>query len=602
MFSAGRAVRALSTVVDKSTKIRSLKLQPTPRRSALLSKLRHVGRVHAPEADMRPLLPHRDLLLKSLAAETVQPLGNPSPKRRRPRTGLAQLCEDGSKHVRSGDIDSLSETFRRVVRTSSENHRSRWCRAVTMNAIIAATHQSSKCTVNDVLSMLTSHGILDVLSPESVGTVLDVLVRDRLRNNDLPAALRGEFMSRALETRLSSGAYAQLIAHISQLDLALSLLHRAVAVSVVPTVSMLNDILASCFEHGDGQRARRVVSEMARRNLQPNVRTLELLLARAEDLQAVDAVFSVARQNKVLSPEVATVFLRAYQRVGSCSSEDDYISKCFSIVDWFFERNIGVRRHALDELVAHFASAGRIEAALRAWREMRRGWLGPPSLRSRRLLYASLIDRGSQQDQYLCQRLLAGLPEAKAKKMYRFVLANLEDDERDANALASDCVEDKATVLHRWASSGRAADVWNWVDQAVKRSQGTGIDIRLLLPLLSDVGETRDPSTKLLLKHLSSGHSVCGSKEEVIDRTTNGFWRSLLIASCKNMDNSDEGDEDDDGTVSHDANIDDEYEDSSILENDTAVFTKDSLRESLADLVRVSSVDIKLNPGFTNRT
>lgn len=606
MIFVGRSIRTLSTGVDRSAKIPLLKSQHTSPRSALLSKLRHVGRVHAPEADMRPLLPHRDLLLKSLAANTASPSEGHSRARNRPRTGLAQLCDDGSRLVRDGDIDGLSDIFRRVARISTTPQGSLWCRAVTMNALLAATNQSSKCSVNDVLSVLTSHGIFDALTSTSVGAVLDLLVKDRLRNNDFPAALRGEFMSRALETRLSSGAYAQLIARIPQLDLALSLLHRAVAVSVAPTISMLNDVLALCFESGDGNRARRVVAEMARRSLQPNIRTLELLLSRAEDIHAVNAVFSVARQNEKLSPETATVFLRAYQKVGVDSREDDYIGRCFSLIDWFFEQNIGVHRHALDELVFHFASVGQVEAALRAWREMRRGWLGSASLRSRRALYASLVARGSQRDQHLCQRLIAGLPEKRVKEMRRFVLANLENEERDAEALAKGPVEDKATVLYRWAKTGRAADVWSWADQAVEQSQGAGIDIRLLLPLLSDIGETRNLSIKLLLKHLSSGSSVCGDKDEVLHCTVNSFWRSLFVPS---NEDAGRGDNDEEEIVTDDIIIDDivapddEWEGPFFLDRDAEMFTKESLRESLADLVQVSSSSFDgPKPNVTKRT
>lgn len=605
MTNIGRCIRTLSSVVDRS-KIPHLRSQFSSPRSALLSKLRHVGRVHAPETDMRPLLPHRDLLLKSLAAGALSPPEGSSRPRFRPRTGLPRLCDDGSQHVRDGDLNGLSDIFRRVVRTSNTPEGSRWCRAVTMNALLAAAHHSSKCTVNDVLSVLTSHGIFDALTPASIGAVLDFLVKDRLRHNDVPAALRGEFMSRALDTRLSSGAYAQLIAHIPQLDLALSLLHRAVAVSVAPTISMLNDVLELCFETGDGDRARRVVSEMARRNLQPNIRTLELLLSRVEDVRSVDAVFSVARHNKTISPEAATVFIRAYHRVGMRSNVDDYIGRCFSVVDWFFEQNIGVHRHALDELISHFASVGQVEAALRAWREMRRGWLGSPSLRSRRALYASLVDRGSQRDEHICQRVLAGLSEKRIKEMHRFVLASLENDERDAKALASDSLEDRVTVLYRWAKTGRVADLWNWVEHAVEQSGGAGIDVRLMLPLLSDAGDTRNLSLKLLLKHLSSGASVCGDKDEVLRRTVNTFWRSLFLVSDEEMGH---GDDDEKEIMTNDA-VDGcfmgptpEHEDSFLFENEANLLTKESLRESLADLVRVSPIrDQKVKPNMSKKT
>lgn len=74
--------------------------------------------------------------------------------------------------------------------------------------------------------------------------------------------------------------YTKLLDRTHRLDGDLSLLHRAVAVGVEPSTWMLNHILELCFEAGDGERARRVAADMARRSLRPNHRTLATLLAR----------------------------------------------------------------------------------------------------------------------------------------------------------------------------------------------------------------------------------------------------------------------------------------------------------------------------------
>lgn len=590
---AGKQVtRTFTTVVDKSKPPTSSKPPPL-RRSALLSKLRHVGRVHAPEADMRPLLPQRHLLFKSLAAESVRCPASPKRKPPRLRTGLAQLCDDTSKHVRDGNLDGFSNIISQVISVPWKSSDSRLCHAITMNAVLAATGKLSKCTLDDVMSVLTSHGIFDSLSSKSVGAVLDVLVRDKLSQNNVNSALRGELISRALETRLSAGAYAKLITHTSQLGLALSLLHRAVAVSVVPTVSVLNHILELCFQQDDGDRARRVIAEMACRNLQPNIRTLSLLLSRANDLDAVDAVFSVARNNRSLSPDAAAVFLQTYSRVGVYSGDREYIGRCFTIIDWFFDQNIGIHKKPLDDLIIHFASAGQVEAALRAWREMRRAWLGSPSLYSRRVLYASLISRGTARDKHLCQRLLAGLSDRQVAKLNRFVLANTEDERRDAEVLNDGSIIDKATILHRWASTGQIAAVHHWINQAVTNSRGAGIDVRLVLPLLSDIGDTRSSSVKLLLKHFSSGESIYGNEDTVLEQVVQRFWQWMSLT----MHDDARGETNSDSVVQYDDNmpVSDENE-HTVIESDTEVLTKDDLRASLRKIVRVVPATTQRSP------
>lgn len=430
--------RYLSTVVDATTTRPGPRLPRPPRakRAAVLSELRHVGRVHAPEADMRPLLPQRDLLLKSVTNthSSRKRHHQPSPSRynKRPaRTGLALLCDESTEYAISGDMEALSRVIRRSVLlpdasdVSLMDESTMPYRAVTMNAVLGATRVSSQHRVDAVMNVLTAHGMLDLLSPLDIGAVLDVLIRDKLRRDDIEAALRGELMSRALDTRIAPGTYASLINHCDRLDSALSLLHRAFAVGVVPNISMLNRILDLCFLHGDGARARRVVAEMARRDLPPNLNTISTLVRRADSIDGIDAVFSVVRQHARLQPDVAAVFLRAYVGVGLSSGDEEYVGRCFSVIDWCFEHGLGVRRRTMDDLVAHFATHGKLEAALRAWREMRRGWLGQPSLHSRRALWVELGKRGSKRDERLQSRLANGLSNEQLQKMRKEVFFNV---------------------------------------------------------------------------------------------------------------------------------------------------------------------------------
>lgn len=129
-----------------------------------------------------------------------------------------------------------------------------------MNAVLGATRVYSRHRIDAVRNVLTTHGMLGLLSPLVIGAVLDVLIRDKLRRNDIKSALHGRLMCRELDTRIDSGTFDSMVNHCDRLDAALSLLHRAVAVSVVPTIAMLNRIIDKCFLHREGERARRVVA------------------------------------------------------------------------------------------------------------------------------------------------------------------------------------------------------------------------------------------------------------------------------------------------------------------------------------------------------
>lgn len=531
-------VRHISTTIRDPTKTGvKFRLPPSRRRQSLRSKLGHVGRVHAPEADMRPLLPFRDVLLNSVRLEKNEEKAL-RPRQSRPRRGLAELADQSADYARRFDMAALSAVVRRALRPPLETDMSRWHRAVVMNAVIGGSQSHEASTMDEVMSVLTTHGILDKLPPRDVGPVLDVLVRHKLRTDDDVAAFRGELMSRALDSRLSARTYAELLERCDNLDGALSLLHRAVAVGVNLSVTMLNKILELCFERGDGMRARRVIAEMARRRLRPNKRTLAALLAQADGVEGVDTVFRVVRRAGHAPPDAADVFLRAYASIGTQANDDEYIGGCFTVIDWFFDSGIGVRRHALDALVEHFARHGHVEAALRAWREMRRGWLGAPSIRSRVALWNQLLKRGGLRDAKLRERLTRDLNAQQLSKLHRCTLRESNDTHRDLKVLKSGSVKDKATVLHRWGREGRSEQVRTWIQVAVDARKGKGIDIGLLLPLLSDTGESRFESVKLLVGHLSSGQSICGDKNEVVRRATDRLWQWMLTESDHTFEGS----------------------------------------------------------------
>ncbi len=79
------------------------------------------------------------------------------------------------------------------------------------------------------------------------------------------------------------------------------------------------------------------------------------------------------------------MFVRAYLRVGDGEAEAA-TRRCFGIVEEFYTAGVGVTKEALDAVIVHCAREGRLEAALTAWRELRRGWFGEPSRAARNAL------------------------------------------------------------------------------------------------------------------------------------------------------------------------------------------------------------------------
>lgn len=522
------------------------------RRQDVRSNLRDVSRVHTPESDMRPILPRRDLLLRSIqhvSNSSSSSTSETSTRRPRPtRRGLAQAADDIWKCAFNEDMRGLERVSQRVLKKPLPTEKmTRWSRAIVMNGLLGGmkaslVSSSGTAVVDEVMSVFTENGMMDILSSDDVGAVLDVLILYNMHIGEDSAAFRGELMSRALETTVSVRAYAGLIEKCDRLDAALSLLHRVIAIGRHPTTAMLNRVLELCFADGDGLKAKRVVAEMARRGLKPDRRTLEVLLSRADGIDGVDAVFGVVKR-AVAPPsrDTAEIFLRAYAAVGvgvddvteiehdgdesngNAGKEVEYVGKCFAVIDWFFDAGVGVGRHEMDALVEHFAHRGHVEAALRAWREMRRAWLGDPSIRSRGALYAALIKRGSERDEALQVRLLKGLDEIEAGKVKRLALRDVDDEDVDDEVLSnsSSCVKDKATVLHRQMRMGHSKDVYTWIEDAIQHSNGRGIDVRLLLPLLSDSSESQKESVLLLLEHLTKGKAVAGNRDDVIKRVVN---------------------------------------------------------------------------------
>lgn len=546
--------RFFTTIPSRTTNSKILNIGRHHRNRGLchetFSRLGQIGRVHAPEADMRPVLPHRDLLFKAVAP-ILTPTQTPTNMRKEkdPNTSsvlIANLVEQAGRHVEHGDLSSFSSVVRGAIAAVDMVNADVCVRAVTITAVQKLSAQDSS-SMEAVMNSLAEEGALELLRTEDVGMVLDVLVRGMLSRRDLVSAFRGELLSRALETRLRRGTYTALIAKSDRIELGLSLFHRALATGIEPNRKMFNTLLSLCFNSGDGNRARAVLAEMASRDICINGETLSILLAQAPCVDSIAAVLDLVQADRSqvrLSPYIAELFIQAFLR--SPPNKDDEntggdvrVTRSFETVDWFFNRGVGVSHRALDQLVLQCSRNGKVEAALRAWREMRRGWLGIPSRRARTALWALLKDRPVLREQ------LIG-PEVDGEEMQlirRYALRQIDDPDADSLALDSDEVRDQATVLHRWCRRGRVADAMQWIEGRVRERNGRGVDVSLVLAVLSaEEGSGRAKVLDFCLMHLSSGASVCGERSYVVERAVTVVWRWILMGDGEDFENGEKDD------------------------------------------------------------
>ncbi|CDF39337.1 unnamed protein product [Chondrus crispus] len=403
-------------------------------------------------------------------------------------------------------------------------------RAVTVASVQRVAASDSEKT-KAIMNCLAEAQILQALPDKDVGILLDLLVRGMLCRGDVSNAFRGELLSRLLETRLRRGTYSSLIERSGKLELGLAVFHRAIATGIEPNRKMLHAVLGLCFSAGDGARARAVMAEMAGRGIRVNGDTISLLLARATCPDTISAVLNLVQggDSVSLSPSLARPFVEAYLRVPAVKQEeiDGNIANAFEIVDWFFDRRIGVPHGAIDAILEYCVRTEHTEGALRAWREMRRGWLGPPGRKTRQKLWVMLEFRPQ-----LRERLIGDVADAEQLgKLRRVALAHTDNREVDMEVLESTDAKDQAAVLHRWSRSGRAEQAMQWIERQIAEKRNCGVDSRLVLAVLSDEdGGTRNKSLDFCLTHLASGTSVNGNRADVLRRTVDAIWRWILRA------------------------------------------------------------------------
>jgi pentatricopeptide repeat protein len=475
----------------------------------VLSRLRDVSRVNAPESDMRPVLPGRDALMEALA-EPADPAYSVR-KVRRSREAVerhafvSNLAHRAEEAAAVGDIDAVGRVFDDAVAAPIPGDRDIALRVSVMsslhsatqilpariadiavsggtyaaNAIVAAAFAASDDVAEGIMSCLSSSGILADMRKKDVGIVLDVMVRGKLARGDTSGAFRIEQVSRVLEVGLRRGTYTRLIrtagldSSRTSLALALGAFHRALVVGRTPNAAMFNTVLEACFRAGDGVRARAVLAEMSREGVSMNGTTLSVLLIHTKDIGNVDAVFKLL-QSQIsggrlkATPGMALSFVNAYIAAASVNSARlaadgqesvAYVERCFTLIDWFYRSGVGVTASTLDTLVTHLGECGNAEGALHAWREMRRGWLGSPSKRGRRALIGAVgvSDVPSRLDVVVWPKLVPYMSDRERQRLWRMQvgLDNRHDNEiMCANSTWHDA-RDQAAVLHRWVRQGR---------------------------------------------------------------------------------------------------------------------------------------------------
>lgn len=491
-----------------------------PSRKSLLARLRAKGRVHAPESDMYPTLPHRDLLLKTLnrehqwkqsALEGRKPGAKQMRKEEKP---MSNMVKEASLAAQSGDLNKLQE----LVLKASEMHdgQSKVClRAICVRAVLAVANDGEKVD----LVMNTLSPIMNSLSSADVGAVLDVLVRGKVRNGDIEGALYGEQLSRALDVGLRRGTYTMLIER-SNVEKGIALLHRAVCVGATPNLKMFNVLLSSCCASGSGVHARAVMYEMGNRGMRANCDTMEALLQGAHGIESVDAVSSIVRSGGTrLCSRVGGLLMRAYLRCGDeASNRAVAVQRAMSVVEWLQKEGVVVDRSALEYLTRNCATNKETEAALRGWRELRRSWMGVG--RARRALW------NVTQGHALRERLLHGAKKRDVERMRRADLGAVMEvkgegkrETADAETLKCGGEKEIAAVLGRWMMSGRDGEVENWLKGVIESERG--IHVAWACALLRGGGRKW---AEWFVEMLAGGQ-VCGERGAVLERATAELWK-----------------------------------------------------------------------------
>lgn len=458
---------------------------------------------------MRPVLPLRNLLLRTLSppdhlSSQLVPSTSSRPLSKPPNKSFTmRLVSRARTHVSRGELCAFTRVLRDVATAPRGVDPHACMRAVVVNAVGEIARRDGR-VVEELMAVLTDGGGMEYIDDDGMGVVVDLVVRGMLWRGDVKGALKGEMLARMLDLRLRRGTYTMLMEQVG-LELRLGILHRAVAVGVQPGRAMLHTVLRACLERNDVDRARRVMAEMDRRGVRMNCETVTILLQRADDVDGVDSVLNTVLNGGCrLSARLGGVFVEAFLKVGA-------VKHAFKVIDLFYERGVGIESWAMERLVVGCVRKGMIGGGLRAWREMRRAWMGGVGMKGKKALWGVVGDGVREK---------LGVRKDELEVVWRYALGIVDDADVDERVLAEGGPRERATVLHRWARKGRLADVARIIDSWV--DEEGGVDVRVLMAALSETKE-RVKALEFCVKHLGRG-SVVGNKEEVVRRALEGIW------------------------------------------------------------------------------
>lgn len=470
---------------------------------------------------MRPVLPHRDLLLRTLSPlhhnpYPPTPSPPPQPSTNSPdKSFTTRLIARARTHVSRGELCAFIRVLRDVAAAPHGIDKNVCMRAVVVNAVEEVARRDGR-VVEQLMAVTIEGGGLEYIDEDGIGVVVDLLVRGMLWRGDVKGALRGEMLARVLDLRLRRGTYTLLMEEVG-VELGLGILHRAVAVGVQPGRTMLHAVLQACLEKGDVDRARRVMAEMERRRIQINCETVNILLGKAECVEGVKSVLSMVSEGGCrLSGRLGGVFVEAFLRVGAVES-------AFKVVDLFYEKGVGIERWALEKVVVGCVRKGMIGGGLRAWREMRRAWMGGVGKKGRKALWGVVGEEVREK---------LGVKEKEMEEVWRYALRIVDDADVDDRVLIEGGMRERATILHRWARKGRVADVMKTVDGWAEKEGG--VDVRILLSVLSEENK-KVQALEFCVRHLGRG-SVRGDREDVVRRAVNGIWGWICRGEHNDID------------------------------------------------------------------
>ena len=251
------------------------------------------------------------------------------------------------------------------------------------------------------------------------------------------------------------------------LEVVMALFHRAVSVGYSPTTGMLNRLLEILLQERQLQRAHNVL-RLLHATRMFNTPTLKAILMHLPaDKSTLDSLCELIQP--YMSPAMADMLVLEYLKLD--------IDATFGAIERFHGNHLLISPYILDRLIVECVKSGRLEAALTAWRERRRGWAGNPRRYARRYLWRELWKRGTERDLYLMRLLEEDVNDAELARMRRGLTVSLEmgseilkDDKAD--------VKDRLWVLYSWAEQGFGSEVRDYIENL------EAVDLRMLAVLL----------------------------------------------------------------------------------------------------------------------